>query len=116
MATNDTGCCPVTVPCCGNLLPDTLNATISNLTNCSCADGASIKLVWDPMMSVWTGTGAMGSCGNNITLNFSCGGGGCTGFGFALVSARAWTLFSSSQNAGCGCRPLHGGFNLRMGG
>jgi len=111
---NSTNCCPGTVSCCGNLLPDKLTAKIANGSNCACANGASIPLTWDPINQVWSGTAAMGSCGTNISLNFMCSGSSCAGFSLVITSATPCIVQSSSQNGGCTCQPLNVAFTFNL--
>ena len=87
--TDPTGCCPtgsgggsgsgggnggaVATDCCAQALPTTLVATLVDAGNMSCVSG-SIILV-SSGTAFWSGTGALGSCGRNLTLALTCNSG-----------------------------------------
>jgi hypothetical protein len=96
----------VTTTCCGNALPTTLYATLSNASGCTCANGSTIALTWDGT-SKWTGTGATG-CGHDITLNLSCpSGSACTGFTLTYSFPDSCRSGGTALTKGaCTCSPL----------
>jgi hypothetical protein len=97
----------ITVTCCGNPLPQTLHATLQNSVNCSCASG-TIALVWNAGTSTWTGTGSVGTCGHQITLNFSCPSGStCNGFTLQWAFPDSCGTGSSQTPSSCACSPLN---------
>lgn len=74
---NPTNCCDIATACCEHPLPSPLIATIANVSDCTCADGATIELNWNgttPLgSSSWKGSAALGSCnGQTITLKVLC--------------------------------------------
>jgi hypothetical protein len=72
-AVSNPNCPPpgVTTQCCPNTtLPDTLHAIITAIAGCACAP-STITLNWDGV-SKWTGQGALGSCGRNVTFSVHC--------------------------------------------
>jgi hypothetical protein len=77
-------------------LPDTLHATLSNLSGCACLDGLSIAIAWNG--SGWSGNyDACSLTGNTISLN-------CVG-GFWQLSGTGCVLFNTVLQPGNTCSP-----------
>jgi hypothetical protein len=76
--------CNVQTKCCTNTLPATLHATLTNLNNCQCASG-TVTLTWNEAAGAWTGYGLLGTCGEPISLAFSCHGTSASGFQLQVV-------------------------------
>lgn len=88
--TNPTDCCrSVQVDCCPDPMPDVVFATISDHTNCGCADGVSIALAWTGVD--WQGEG--GACGAVWRLVLSC------------VPAIPSFMLGGTGPGGCGVSP-----------
>ena len=106
-------CCTsdVTVSCCDNALPTTLHATLTATNGCSCVSG-TITLTWNSGTSKWTGTGAFGSCGRNITLSFYCIGSGASNFRLDVsFSDSCLTAFTATPIPTPACDPLNVAFS-----
>jgi hypothetical protein len=114
------GSVPITTACCPNTFPSTLHATLTP-TGCPCAAGTVVTIVWDGV-SKWTGSAALGSCGQTITINFyctgstvssfrldlllTCGGGGTSGispFGTPTCAPNIKFELPFGTGAACGC-------------
>ena len=105
----------VTTACCSNAIPTTLYITLTNIVNCPCA-GGTIALTYNAITNKWTGTGAFGSCGHNITFSLYCTTNWFLDFswpdGCAALATVAQTntvcspfsvTFQNIGNSGCGC-------------
>lgn len=69
----------VYVPCCENSLPSTLTVTLTDDGDCTCLDGLTGTLVWNPATERWTGTvTSAANCGPGedevatVTVNLYC--------------------------------------------
>jgi len=58
----------ISVPCCPNLLPATLHATLTNNSLCACLDGVVVPITWNG--AAWAGNTAI-SCVNGTRVNVS---------------------------------------------
>ncbi len=67
-------CCVnnISTACCPEPLSKTLHAFLVSLNNCPCATGTTVTLVYDPVTDSWNGTGAWGTCGENVILKMFC--------------------------------------------
>lgn len=101
--------------CCDtdlDALPLVLTATISNVSDCSCA-GSTVALYWNPFGEHWDGTGSLGGCyyPSSIRILLSCVGSGLSasvsyccgddGLGNQLCENPASTVTLLS------CHPVH---------
>jgi hypothetical protein len=94
----------VTRPCCPNALPLTLHLSVANVSGCACGDGFTMPLTYNPITTLWEGSGNFCS-GSTLTLGYSCGTSSCADAGFsATLDGHAIT--PTSPDAGCSCSPL----------
>lgn len=73
MNPNPNGCGTIQTACCADPLCDGLTATIT-IEGCDCLDdGTTVPLIatGDPD-GEWEGTGALGTCGTDITIRLRC--------------------------------------------
>jgi hypothetical protein len=60
--------------CCQNQrtepLPDVLTVTVTTVQNCSCADGQTGTITWDPEIEKWVGS--MSFCTDDVDMELSC--------------------------------------------
>jgi hypothetical protein len=91
--------------CCPNPLPDTVHATIRNVSGCACLDGEVVALTFESLTSRWVGDKDI--CGSHpISLGFDCGVTSCD-------TASVTTIFDSINQTtvdvlpGCSCSPLN---------
>ncbi|REJ91920.1 MAG: hypothetical protein DWQ34_13905 [Planctomycetota bacterium] len=99
--------------CSGAAVNETLTATITNLANCPCADGAEIELKIEPIVPTWSGRGPFGSCGREIGLTLICDGNECEHFKLDYEFSDA--CIGAGQipaPESCSCDPLNLEFRL----
>jgi hypothetical protein len=99
----------VVTTCCGNTLPTTLHATIANVLNAACAANTTIALVYDAGTATWIGTGALGSCGHDITIEIFCKalGAGCADMLLKVVWPDNCDRGFQELPSPCACLPLN---------
>jgi hypothetical protein len=104
-----------TAGCCSNSFPSTLHATLGD-TVVNCISG-TIALVYNNTTHKWTGTGPIGSCGHNVTLDFYCDPAGtdCTGLRLNITypDGCAPNFTGGQPLPGCVCNPLFVKFVFR---
>jgi hypothetical protein len=114
---NPSPCCGVSVGCCDNHLPDVLKATITNVSDCVCADGLEIALIFDPIMSVWygKGPGSSSACAlRSDQISLSCSGAGCENLDIDILGIC--NISSKTMIGDCECDPLHLVYELTIAG
>jgi len=94
----------VSVPCCPEDLPDELFATIVGEADCPCALGAAARLRWNGAR--WAGSTPMGTCGNSISYELYCDGGGCEGFRIDYSISGGGSSPGEIPGQLCTCDPL----------
>lgn len=113
----DLRCC-CTGTCCGRNFPpgptplhysDTMNLTLTDVTDCPCINGIVIPLTWSGGLPGWSGTGPGGACALlNETWVLRCGQ-TCGDWELDMLGPTACVLTPdpvSANDVGCSCNPV----------
>jgi hypothetical protein len=118
LGTYSTGNAPslptVVTPCCPLGLPQTLHATVANVSGASCLDGVIVPLAYDGGNAYWSGQTAVPGClaGGVLSFLMQCSSpplpGKCTSFNLtgSCRSDTASGLISNAFPASCACNPF----------
>ena len=102
-------CPPAGCACCTQGIPRTVHATLGDTVQ-NCISG-TIALTFNRTTQKWSGTGPIGTCGHNVTLDFYCAAGGtdCTGLRLDITypDGCAPNFTGGQPLPGCSCSPLN---------